>query len=109
MLRGRVDDETEAVRGVTREDALDFVAWDVFRISLDVNTGLGRVRGVNGKTMGPVERPTASRKSSVMDQSIRGFINRHSGVAIRADLGSGATISCHLPQHTQTGRSRVAL
>ena len=52
MLCGRVDDETEAMRGVAREDALDFVAWDVFRISLDVNAGLGRVRGINGKNNG---------------------------------------------------------
>ena len=43
LLCGRVDDETEAVRGVTRENALDFIAWDVFRISLDMNTGLGGV------------------------------------------------------------------
>lgn len=58
--------------------------------------------------MGPVLRPMASRKSSVMDQSIRDFINRHSGVAIRAGLESSATICRYLLQHVYTDRVRVA-
>ena len=62
MLCGRVDDETEAVRKVTREDALDFVTWDVFRISLDVNAGLGRVRGVNGKNNGSSRAPDSFKE-----------------------------------------------
>ena len=57
LLCGRVDDETEAVRWVAREDALDFVTWDVFRISLDMNTGLGGVRGVNSKNNGSSGAP----------------------------------------------------
>ena len=43
MLCGGIDDETEAVRGITRKDALDFVAWDVFRVSLDMNARFGRI------------------------------------------------------------------
>ena len=48
------------------------------------------------KTMGPVERPMDSRNSSVMDQSIRDFMGRHSGVAIRAGLESSAIVCCYL-------------
>ena len=58
--------------------------------------------------MGPVLRPMASRKSSAIDQSIRDFINRHSGVAIRAGLESSATMRCYLLQHVYTDRGRVA-
>ena len=35
--------------GVSGEDALDFVARDVFSVCFDVNAWFGGVRGVNGK------------------------------------------------------------
>lgn len=61
------------------------------------------------KTIGPVERPIASRKSSVMDQSIRVCIKRQAGVAIRAESDSNATVSRCMACNAQKKLKGVAL
>ena len=42
-----IDDEAEAVLRIAGEDSLDFVAWDVLSVGLDVDAGPRWVRRVD--------------------------------------------------------------